>query len=247
METIGTIESERGRFTGLLIAQLLFIFMMPFVSESTTGTFFRYLGLFAILAAGLYAASKDRTERRISMVILIPVLFAWLGPSLMPKPLDELLRYLTPAICFGFTAYVVIRDVYRHERVTTDTILGAINVYLLISFAFMFLHASVLMIRPDAYLFAGEPILEYFRSTPDSRGFSTMLYFSFTTLTTLGYGDIVPAAAFARLVTSAESVIGQLFVAIIIGRLVGLEVSSRAMMARSSISESDTALRAPSS
>jgi voltage-gated potassium channel Kch len=247
METIGTIESERGRFTGLLIAQLLFIFMMPFVSESTTGTFFRYLGLFAILAAGLYAASKDRTERRISMVILIPVLFAWLGPSLMPKPLDELLRYLTPAICFGFTAYVVIRDVYRHERVTTDTILGAINVYLLISFAFMFLHASVLMIRPDAYLFAGEPILEYFRSTPDSRGFSTMLYFSFTTLTTLGYGDIVPAAAFARLVTSAEAVIGQLFVAIIIGRLVGLEVSSRAMMARSSISESDTALRAPSS
>jgi len=247
METIGTIESERGRFTGLLIAQLLFIFMMPFVSESTTGTAFRYLGLFGILVAGLYAASKDRTERRISMVILLPVLFAWLGPDLFPKPLDELLRYLTPAICFGFTAYVVIREVYRHEKVTTDTILGAINVYLLISFAFMFLHASVLMIRPDAYLFAGEPILEYFRSTPDSRGFSTMLYFSFTTLTTLGYGDIVPAAAFARLVTSAESVIGQLFVAIIIGRLVGLEVSSRAMMARSSVSEPDTAQRTPSS
>ena len=247
MDTIGTIKNERGRFTGLLIAQLLFIFMMPFVSESTTGTAFRYMGLFGILAAGLYAASKDRTERRISMVILIPVLFAWLGPSLMPKPLDELLRYLTPAICFGFTAYVVIRDVYRHEKVTTDTILGAINVYLLISFAFMFLHASVLMISPEAYLFAGEPILEYFRSTPDSRGFSTMLYFSFTTLTTLGYGDIVPAAAFARLVTSAESVIGQLFVAIIIGRLVGLEVRSRAAMAQNSISEPDTALREPSS
>ena len=241
-----TIESERGRFSGLLIAQLLFIFMMPFVSESTPGTFFRYLGLFSILAAGLYAASKDRTERRISMVILLPVLFAWLGPSFVPKPLDELLRYLTPAICFGFTAYVVIRDVYRHESVTTDTILGAINVYLLISFAFMFLHAAVLMVRPDAYLFAGEPILEYFRSTPDSRGFSTMLYFSFTTLTTLGYGDIVPSGAFARLVTSAESVIGQLFVAIIIGRLVGLEVSARSHMARSPIPEADPGLRAPS-
>lgn len=237
METIKTNENERGRFTGLLVAQLLFIFMMPFVSESATGTFFRYLGLFAILAAGLYAASKDRTERRISMVILIPVLVAWLGPGLFPKPFDELLRYLTPAICFAFTAYVVIRDVYRHESVTTDTILGAINVYLLIAFAFMFLHASVLMVRPDAYLYAGESILEYFRSTPDSRGFSTMLYFSFTTLTTLGYGDIVPAAAFARLVTSAESVIGQLFVAIIIGRLVGLEVSARTLKARSSILE----------
>jgi hypothetical protein len=241
-----TVESERGRFTGLLIAQLLFIFMMPFVSESTLGTFFRYTGLFGILAAGLYAASRDRTELKISMAILIPVLVAWLGPDLMPKPLDEVLRYLTPAICFGFTAYVVIRDVYRHESVTTDTILGAINVYLLISFGFMFLHAAVLMARPDAYLFAGEPILEYFRSTPDSRGFSTMLYFSFTTLTTLGYGDIVPAAAFARLVTSAESVIGQLFVAIIIGRLVGLEVSARAHMSRSSIQDADTGLRAPS-
>jgi hypothetical protein len=241
-----TIESERGRFTGLLLAQLLFIFMMPFVSESATGTFFRYTGLFAILAAGLYAASKDRTERRISMVILIPVLFAWLGPDFLPTSVDEVLRYLTPAICFGFTAYVVIRDVYRHESVTTDTILGAIKVYLLLSFAFMFLHAAVLMVRPDAYLIAGEPILEYFRRTPDSRGFSTMLYFSFTTLTTLGYGDIVPAVAFARLVTSAESVIGQLFVAIIIGRLVGLEVSARAASARSAIPVPDTVLRTPS-
>jgi voltage-gated potassium channel Kch len=230
-----TIENERGRFTGLLLAQLLFIFMMPFISETTRGTFFRYLGLFAILAAGLYAASKDRRERRISMVILIPVLVVWLAPGILPEPVDEFLKYLTPALCFGFTAYVVIRDVYRHDRVTTDTILGAINVYLLISFAFMFLHAAVLMIRPDAYLFAGQPLLEYFRSTPDSRGFSTMLYFSFTTLTTLGYGDIVPAAAFARLVTSAESVTGQLFVAIIIGRLVGLEVSSRSLTAQSSV------------
>ena len=169
------------------------------------------------------------------MVILIPVLVVWLAPGILPQPVDEVLKYLTPALCFGFTAYVVIRDVYRHDRVTTDTILGAINVYLLISFAFMFLHAAVLMIRPDAYLFAGQPLLEYFRSTPDSRGFSTMLYFSFTTLTTLGYGDIVPAAAFARLVTSAESVTGQLFVAIIIGRLVGLEVSSRSLTAQSSV------------
>jgi voltage-gated potassium channel Kch len=230
-----TIENERGRFTGLLLAQLLFIFMMPFISETTRGTFFRYLGLFAILAAGLYAASKDRRERSISMAILIPVLVVWLAPGILPEPVDEFLKYLTPALCFGFTAYVVIRDVYRHDRVTTDTILGAINVYLLISFAFMFLHAAVLMIRPDAYLFAGQPLLEYFRSTPDSRGFSTMLYFSFTTLTTLGYGDIVPAAAFARLVTSAESVTGQLFVAIIIGRLVGLEVSSRSLTAQSSV------------
>ena len=227
-------KDERGRFTGLLIAQLLFIFMMPFVSETTRGTFFRYLGLFAILAAGLYVASKDRQERWISMVILIPVLFAWLTPGLLPHPIDEVLRYLTPAICFGFTAFVVIREVYRHDRVTTDTILGAINVYLLIAFAFMFLHAAVLMVRPDAYLIAGQPLLEFFRSTPDSQGFSAMLYFSFTTLTTLGYGDIVPTTGFARLVTSAESVTGQLFVAIIIGRLVGLEVSARSIRAQSS-------------
>ena len=226
---MNTIESERGRFTGLLLAQLLFIFIIPFVSESSAGTFFRYLGVFTILAAGLYAAGKDRTELRISMVILLPVLFAWLGPDVLPDPFPDLLQYLTPALCFGFTAYVVIRDVFRHESVTTDTILGAINVYLLISFAFMFLHAAVLVIRPDAYLISGESILEYFQSTPDSRGFSTMLYFSFTTLTTLGYGDIVPAKAFSRLLTSGESVIGQLFVAIIIGRLVGLEVSTRAM------------------
>ena len=222
-----TIQSERGRFSGLLLAQLLFILIVPFVSESDLGTFFRYLGVFGILAAGLYAASRDRTELRISIAILLPVLYAWLGPDLLSSPYDESLRFLTPALCFGFTAYVVIRDVFRHEKVTTDTILGAINVYLLIAFAFMFLHAAVLTVRPDAFAILGQPLLEYFQTTPDAQGFSTMLYFSFTTLTTLGYGDIVPTKGFARLLTSAESVVGQLYVAIIIGRLVGLEVSAR--------------------
>jgi hypothetical protein len=221
------MESERGRFAGLLLAQLLFIFLTPFVGESGAGLIFLYAGVFAILAAGVYAASDNRREFGISMLFLLPVLFAWTGPDLFSELVDEELRLLTPAVAYLFTAGVVARDVARHERVTTNTLLGAINIYLLLASSFTFVHAGLMVYNSGAYTIGGEPLRDVLRTSADPRGMATLLYFSYTTMTTLGYGDIIPVGPVARLLTSFQSVFGQLFVAIIIGRLVGLEVSAR--------------------
>ncbi|MBW2497061.1 MAG: hypothetical protein JRF61_07275 [Deltaproteobacteria bacterium] len=226
------MESERGRFAGLVLAQLFFIFLTPFFGESGQGLIVLYVGVFAILAAGLYTASDNRREFGISMLFLLPVLFAWTGPDLFSELVDEELRLLTPAAAFVFTSLVVARDVARHERVTSNTLLGAINVYLLIAFSFTFVHAGIMVYESGAYTVAGVPLRDSLRNSPDPRGLATMLYFSFTTMTTLGYGDIVPVGPMARLLTSFQSVLGQLFVAIIIGRLVGLEVSARTQVAK---------------
>ena len=223
-----TAQGERGRFAGLLMAQIVFILVIPFVEDSGTGRWFLRLSVLAIVLAGVNTARSRRGTLAVSLMLLLPTLFAWLGPGLFTEHAQDLLRMLSTALCFGFTAGVVVHALMRQKQVSTDTILGGINAYLLVAYAFMFMHSAINMVDGGAYTIGGVPLGEHLRETSDVGGNSTLLYFSFTTLTTLGYGDIVPVDEFARLLTSIEAVLGQLYVAIFIGRLVALQVSAPA-------------------
>jgi voltage-gated potassium channel Kch len=134
---------------------------------------------------------------------------------------------------------VVTRAVYAHKTVTHDTILGGINVYLLMGFTFQMLHATIMLIDPASYSISGQYLTSYLNADDDIRSFATLLYFSFTTLTTLGYGDILPTSTVARLTTSIEAIFGQLFVAVFIGRLVALEVGRHTAGGAASKTEND--------
>ena len=183
--------------------------------------------MFAIILAGIYAAKQTRGALVVSVIFFFPAVAAWLGPDFLSEHLHMLLRLTTAAICFGVTSAVVLLSISQHQRVTRETILGGINVYLLLSFTFMMLHGTIMQIYPGADVLGGQPLNEHLDGIEDSHGFATLLYFSFTTMTTLGYGDIVPVDARARLLTSTQAVVGQLYVAIFMARLVSLEVSQR--------------------
>ena len=120
-----------------------------------------------------------------------------------------------------YVAFVVLDAVLRERHVTTDTVLGGICVYLLAGIGWALLYALVLAFEPGAMVAAGAPI-----SYEIERGFSLLLYFSFVTLTTLGYGDVTPHSDVARMFAAGEAVFGQLFIAILIARLVGMRIAS---------------------
>jgi hypothetical protein len=103
------------------------------------------------------------------------------------------------------------------RRVTAELVYGAINVYLLIGLSFAFILALVEFIQPGSI--TG---LESLSVSDDS--IIPFLYFSFVTMTTLGYGDISPATGPAASLVYVEAIVGQLYVAIMIARLVGLYV-----------------------
>lgn len=222
-----SMTHERGPFFGLLIAQLFFIGVSPFVSDTGAGRTFLFAAIFAIMGASAYVSASSRNLLIVSIAVLLSAGMAWLGPDVMPGNSDEFLRLGVVGFGTAFTAVTVLVTVARHHRVTTDTILGGINAYLLIAVAFTFFHAIVIVVETDAYTLGGVPIRDILDSHEDTRGYATLLYFSFTTLTTLGYGDMVPVHPVARLLASGEAVLGQLFVAIFIARLVSLEVSQR--------------------
>ncbi|HMK89295.1 MAG TPA: potassium channel family protein [Methylocystis sp.] len=122
--------------------------------------------------------------------------------------------WLTISLTLGF---VVARAVFAAGRVTYHRILGAVLLYLLVVLAFVPLYVTVGLMVPDAFAHL---------AVEDNPGLtSALIYFSCVTLTTVGYGDITPVHPFARSLCNIESIIGQLFPAILIARLVTLQLS----------------------
>ena len=114
---------------------------------------------------------------------------------------------------FVLAALVTInRKIFSEKRVNADTIKGGISVFFLIGTVWALLYNMVYLLDPDAFSSSVET-LELFES---------MFYFSFTTLTTLGYGDITPVSNLARTLANLEAIAGMMYPSIFIARLVGL-------------------------
>ena len=124
--------------------------------------------------------------------------------------------WLMIAVTLG---WVVARQVFGPGRVTYHRVVGAVLLYLLIGVTFVALFVFVGLLIPKA--FSGIAMED------DPALASNLIYFSFVTLTTVGYGDIVPVHPIARSLCNLESIAGQLYPATLLARLVTLEIESR--------------------
>jgi hypothetical protein len=134
---------------------------------------------------------------------------------------------LVDCVFIALASTVIVITVWREKDVTTDTILGGIAVYLLLGFVWGLAYSMIEILAPGSFFVtSGEATgasALYFQGGHVPR----LLYYSYVTLTTLGYGDIVPATGLAGGVSVAEALTGQLFLAILIARLVGLYIAGR--------------------
>ena len=113
---------------------------------------------------------------------------------------------------------VVARDVFAPGRVSVHRIVGAVALYLLIGVTFAGLYAIAGILIPNA--FAGLVLAD------DSALASRVIYFSFVTLTSVGYGDFVPVHPVVRSLCNVEAIIGQLYPATLLARLVSLQLAA---------------------
>jgi hypothetical protein len=123
-------------------------------------------------------------------------------------------------LMFSALVWVVAHAVYAPGRITLHRLQGAIVLYLSLAVMFAAAYGLIWELIPDSFANIAAP-------TVDPHEVATMLYFSLTTLTTTGYGDIVPVDPFARSLANLESVIGPLLLAITIARLVSMELADR--------------------
>ncbi len=216
----------RQRYLTLLIALLLLFAFYPFIDQEVAET--RHVGLFfaVILIAGAYAVSHDRRFLAVALVLAAGMLGAqWLAFAQHMNP-------VTTAISRGFgvlflllTAIAILSNVLRSKTVTSDTIYGAICAYLLLGLMWAFLFCMLEVLHPGSLLEAGQPIATGHVEFPQFAMINSLIYYSMSTLSTLGYGDILPKSGPARAFANLEAISGQMYLAILIARLVAMQVA----------------------
>jgi hypothetical protein len=207
------------KLTFLFVSLLTIVILSPFLLHSKLGQSLIYILFMVACVSTLYGLKLSR--RALAITLIFGILSAATGEvSLLSKNTTiDAVSMLFTILFFCFLIALLVRYIVRAERVTGDILYGSVCVYLLIGIVFGTIYRFLDALNPNAFFLAG--------STAEAAGAGQgdFTYYSFVTLTTLGYGDIQPVSAYARTAAFIEAVTGTLYVAILISRLVSLYIT----------------------
>ena len=224
-------SAHRHRFVVLLAVLLLLMLSVPvahFLGPGSHPVLTRLTVtslLAAMLVSAVFAVSENRRTVLIAGMLALPAILLR-GLTLLVET-DALLtaNYSLDMLFLGYTAAVILKYLFTSDRVTVDTICASVCVYLLLGVLWSDAYSLLDILDADSFVF----VLAEDRDTRLMRfggGYSIFpLYYSFVTMTTLGYGDIIPTSAAARMLAALEAVTGQLYLAVLVARLVGLHIA----------------------
>ena len=236
---------ETNRFSILLVTLALFFFSLPILAElfparypRITHVIFTVLFVLSLLAAE-FAVSRTQRSTRIAAFLAVPSILIHTINQYVDHVTLSAISHLVSIVFLGFITTAVLAFLFRQDRVTHDTICAALCVYLLMGVLWAILYSLIAHVEPRSFhmsatVEAGNQSLEFGGGRSD-----VALYYSFVTITTLGYGDITPATSVARILSASEALVGQLFLAVLVARLVGMHISQSAMRKLSSEENQD--------
>ena len=162
------------------------------------------------------AASETPLRRRRAAAVLAAIAVAVAIISAIAGGRADGVPALISAVLLASSLVAIVRRIVRHQSVSAQTLLGAVCCYVLFGLIFTFIYAGIARLQ-------GTPFL----SPPGSKSLSDFLFFSFTTLTTTGYGDLVPITGLGRALAMLEALTGQLYLVTVLARLVALWMPAR--------------------
>jgi hypothetical protein len=210
----------RFSVAGFLAALVLLLITEPFVQNIAYGELVESVLLTLVLVSAVLAVGHRRRVLWLAIVLVTPALAGkWLYHFWPERGLLEI--YLVSALLFvGFIIVQLLHFVLRTPRVNFEVLCAGISTYLMMGLLWSVAYTLVASLTPPPQV-----AFDFSATVPDAghlmNGF-TSLYFSFITLSTVGYGDITPVSNVARMLAATEAVTGTLFVAIMIARLVSL-------------------------
>lgn len=223
MALLSRFWSTDRSLTVLLALLCLVIFVIhPLGDLGIAGDVLLSLFFSLILISGVGAVAKSPlTTASVGLLVLTSLVVRWLQ-FWFSDPTLVLLNASFSALFCAILAVVVLTQVFREGPITSHRIQGAIAVYLLLGLGWAFTYAVIDLHWPGAFV----PAAPAAATTTDDVG-SRFVYFSLVTLTTVGYGDITAVHPVARSLVTLEALIGQLFPAILLARLVSMELYYR--------------------
>jgi voltage-gated potassium channel len=200
-----------GRFGFLLISILIMIILRPFVEGHIGLQALLALFMTAIVISILYAVSEQKRVLMIALAIAIPTLIIKWTSYFVNISAIHLASDVIGVVFTAYATIIILSYVFSEKKISADVIFAAISGYFLIGLMWAFIFSALEFLIPGS--FQGPQV--------EASRLSHAYYYSFTTLTTLGYGDITPVSAPARSFSFLEAIMGQLYLAILIAGLVG--------------------------
>jgi len=189
----------------VLLLSYQYVFVKPIVVMSL---------LSISLVSAVYAVSESKKHLAIATILGILVFISMFEDFVYPALSMTLMSNILLAGFYIFTLVNILTYVIRGQSVTKDKIYGALSIYMLIGFAWASLYRMVYMNDPSS--FSGTP------STYAGIYHFDFIYYSFVSICSLGFGDIVPVSGLARSLTILEAMTGIMYMAVMISRLVSL-------------------------
>jgi hypothetical protein len=214
--------STDAGLSALLISLTLFTFIInPLSRHYDIGETLKVFFVFVLLSGVLSASPSGRLRRLMLMVAIPTALLQWMQHISTQKIWLVLHHVFNAAFC-GMIVVALMLRVFGRGPKTGHRVQGAVAVYLMQGVMWASLYQLVEALLPGSFQLAessdGSPLSMEAQD-------SVFIYFSFVTLTTLGYGDVLAVDPLARSLAMMEALTGQLFPAVLIARIVALQVS----------------------
>jgi hypothetical protein len=208
-------NEERGMTSMFILLCFSNFIVTPFFSHQETIRFIVRVTWFVLLVTGITTLAETKRQIRIFSVIPILLVIVTIISLFKENRFLDYIDFITEISVFVLLIGMVLVKVFEAGKITIHRVVGSIVAYILLGdlwavmFQFFYIQAPGSIQLPDLYIQTGPPS-------------SVFLYFSFTTLTTTGYGEILPVHAITRTLVIIEQLIGVLYPVVLIGRLVSL-------------------------
>jgi hypothetical protein len=206
----------KGKFLFLLISILCILVFVPIFRGFVEIRILTNIFLTTTLISGVYAVSKKKHVLLTAVFLAMPFFASMWTGILLEVPSLVLVGECFGILFTGFIVIIILSFIFGEQEVTINVIHGAIVVYLLIAIMWAFIYSVLEIIQPGSFAI-GEGQIEV--------GRLLFIYYSFVTITTLGYGDITPVTAPANSFAILEAVTGQIYLVVLVARLVGMHIA----------------------
>ena len=200
-----------ARFSYLFFTIILLFLLRPFIEGATTVALVTNIFLWFIVISCVWAIHEKKRHQWIAIAISAVAILADLLDFFLQNAMTSWVSKIAIVFFLGYAVVTILFYLVRQEEVTADMMMAGASEYILIGILWACFYVLIETVYPGSFNFGGTKM--------DRSGF---LYFSFVTLTTTGYGDVLPVSVQARSLAMLEMLTGQLYIAMTVARLVSL-------------------------
>jgi hypothetical protein len=214
------------KYRALLASLLGLVVLYPLLGAAADTRLLLHLFFTLVFFAALLVVFIDRRHRVVATVLGVPtVVGLWTGYFLpdVPRLPVAVAFHVLASLFFAFTILVVLGEVFREKGVTTDSVCGALCGYVLMGLVFGHFYNIIELQSPGS--FRGD---DFAAPLADDRRHYLLTYFSFITLTTVGFGDISPGTNATRGLAAVEAILGQFYIAVLVATIIGKRIGREA-------------------